>query len=85
MFKKKFKRFLVSKVCDVERLKEFSTRLSLAQIVIRFLDVKIIPQGSVSKFPSSSKRGKFMIRVSDVGVVSIRERSFASKQLFNKS
>ena len=85
MLNKNFARFFVSKVCDVERLKEFNTLLSLEQIVIMFFGVNTRPQGSVSKFPSSSRSGKFIIIANEFLSYSILERSSASKQLFNRS
>ena len=85
MLSKKCVRFLVSNVWAVVRLKELITRLSLAHIVIMLFCVRMIPQGSVSKVPSSSSSGKLMMTASDLGAISILERSLASRQLFNRS
>ena len=85
MLSKKCVRFLVSNVWAVVRLKELITRLSLAHIVIMLFCVRMIPQGSVSKVPSSSSSGKLMMTASDFGAISILERSLASRQLFNRS
>ena len=61
IFNKNWVLLRVLNVLAVERLKEFNTRLSLAQIVIKFLGVITKPHGSVSKLFSSSNKGKFMI------------------------
>ena len=76
--------FLVSKNFAVSSLKELIILFSLEQTVIILSGVKIKPKGIVSKLPSSSIIGTFVMTNKLPSSNSIRDNSSASNELLRK-
>ena len=84
MFNMKFALCRVSKNFAVSALKELIILFSWEHTVIILSGVKIKPSGKVSKLPSSSITGTFVMTKRFPSSKSIRDNSSASNELFKK-